>query len=70
MGDAVKVVAPQGLAPCPFCGSDRLDFETNFGGAPDPAVSVWCRDCCCEGPVSFEGSKVQAASMWNDRAPP
>lgn len=54
---------PEGLAPCPFCGSIDLILAEE-----GPSKGYWficCQDCFCWGPQRIE--KEEAIEKWNER---
>ena len=55
------------VKPCPFCGSDDLYFEGNFGTIPI-TWEVACNTCRTFGPVRMSQDKITAIKRWNKRA--
>jgi len=58
---------PNGAAPCPFCGSRRLTFEsTSYWGDTPERFFVCCDPCEAQGPLK---TSMDAALMaWNSRS--
>jgi Lar family restriction alleviation protein len=54
---------PRAIAPCPFCGSERLSLITTTEGTPQNYVV--CGDCETEGPI--ESDATDAEQAWNRR---
>lgn len=52
-------------APCPFCGNDRLTFETIMMDKHPRPISVACGDCDTWGPSAH--NHLRAFQLWNGR---
>ena len=57
------------LLPCPFCGSDDIDFEHNG----EARCWMYCKTCLCDGPIAEmpkndTKAKINATEAWNKRA--
>lgn len=50
-------------APCPFCGSERVEFVAEFSLMPMIRHSVQCVTCDARGPACRE--YAQAVERWN-----
>lgn len=57
------------LKPCPFCGSNEIEYKpTHFGGGESHGV-MRCLECGCTVPTSEFGKHVKEPySDWNRRA--
>jgi len=54
------------LAPCPFCGSSKIDlFEGTIGGS---FAAAMCRTCHAMGPEGV--TRDEAEQLWNERVAP
>ena len=70
------------LKPCPFCGEDMLDVQTDrywdgiLLGDYVPYAFVVCPSCSARGPIAQRGTgseeqcKVDAMRKWDKRAEP
>ena len=50
------------LLPCPYCGSDRIDFATSCGGT---YIAAHCIGCGAM--TRWESTEKKAAKLWNRR---
>jgi hypothetical protein len=60
--------------PCPFCGSKPKFHHIPKGDAlPEIDHAYWSLSCqnlsCTAEPMSFGGTKAEAAINWNTRVP-
>ncbi len=57
----------EGAEPCPFCRSTDIHNWVSTDHGENPAWSVMCFGCECEGPHTDDEQK--AIDLWNQRAP-
>ena len=61
------------LKPCPFCGSDRIQFEVHgyFQPWENKGMRLWyhcsCYDCGCDIDTVACNDMEKAIKVWNQR---
>lgn len=62
------------LKPCPFCGSEHLEFNYDFGsyGYTQPVASITCLECGTTisrsySNVTHRELKLATVKAWNKR---
>lgn len=57
------------LKPCPFCGSDEIEYKPTYSGGGESHGLMRCLECGCTVPTSEFGKHVKEPySEWNRRA--
>ena len=55
----------EAMKPCPFCGHQHIDFDTEPNGV---VFSIWCPSCSASMDHSITGAHVDLVERWNTRA--
>lgn len=57
------------LKPCPFCGSDEIEYKPTYSGGGESHGLMRCLECGCTVPTSEFGKHVKEPyAEWNRRA--
>jgi hypothetical protein len=65
MNPIITYQKPKGkVNPCPFCdGTDlsiRIETLEFLCASPACMISVFCNDCCAQGPMALTGSRYKS----------
>lgn len=57
------------LKPCPFCGSDEIDFQWGTTDREGTPLNAYCFNCGVSGPWIYTTSDTEfkAVEAWNKR---
>jgi len=52
--------------PCPFCGNKKVKVTIKWG-LRFCETYITCLKCYAQGPLTVEGGKKEAITLWNSR---